>query len=134
MISGIIKPPYFNVVNHKIIERHLMAACLGSFFRKYPDYFKSLESFVLEGGAEEFKKYIDEGNKLKGKVKIKGLDSEAEYYSPEIGASDYYSRVIPFEEEKNAIGITVDWKCVNGYLSISLYYKYRYGDLSLIHI
>ncbi len=58
MISGIIKPPYFNVVNHKIIERHLMAACLGSFFRKYPDYFKSLESFVLEGGAEEFKKYI----------------------------------------------------------------------------
>ena len=77
----------------------------------------------------EFKKYIDEGNKLKGKVKIKGLDSEAEYYSPEIGASDYYSRVIPFEEEKNAIGITVDWKCVNGYLSISLYYKYRYGDI-----
>lgn len=29
MISGVINPPYFNVVNKKIIVRHLMATCLG---------------------------------------------------------------------------------------------------------
>ena len=42
MISGIIKPPYFNVVNHKIIERHLMAACLEMCIRdRYTDGHKN---------------------------------------------------------------------------------------------
>ena len=45
MISGVIKPPYFNVVNHKIIVRHLMATCLGFFFRLHPDYFSSIDEY-----------------------------------------------------------------------------------------
>lgn len=58
MISGIIKPPYFNVVNKKIIIRHLMAACLGFFFRQNPDYFKSIDSLIFENGVERFKEYV----------------------------------------------------------------------------
>lgn len=72
LISGRINPPYFNVLNKKIIVRHLMAASLGYFFRKYPEYFSSLDSFVISGGGidkfneymkskpEDLKNYIDE--------------------------------------------------------------------------
>ena len=58
MISGMINPPYFNVVNHKIILRHLMAICLGFFFRAKPDYFKSIDGLVFGDGLDEFKKYV----------------------------------------------------------------------------
>ncbi|MBR2506949.1 MAG: DEAD/DEAH box helicase [Bacilli bacterium] len=58
MISGIIRPPYFNVVNDKIILRHLMATCLGYFFRENPQYFGNVESFVFNGGIKVFKDYI----------------------------------------------------------------------------
>lgn len=58
MISGVIEPPHFNVMNEKIIERHLMASCLGSFFRRDPSYFKYFDTFVFEGGVEAFDKYV----------------------------------------------------------------------------
>ena len=52
---------YFNVVNKKIIVRHLMGTCLGYFFRKYPEYFKTLESLVISGGGiDKFNKYMEE--------------------------------------------------------------------------
>jgi ATP-dependent helicase YprA (DUF1998 family) len=60
LISGRINPPYFNVLNKKIIIRHLMATSLGYFFRTYPEYFRSLGEFVKNGGGyDEFKKYMD---------------------------------------------------------------------------
>ena len=58
MISGVINPPYFNVQNKKIIIRHLMAACMGFFFRKNPQYFGSVEEFVFNDGAQLFEKYV----------------------------------------------------------------------------
>lgn len=58
MISGVINPPCFNVLNKKIIVRHLMATSLGYFFRLNPEMFKSLEAFVINGGTEVFKKYM----------------------------------------------------------------------------
>lgn len=58
MISGIIKPPCFNVLNKKIIIRHLMACCLGFFFRKNPSYFESVKRFIFEGGCDAFKLYM----------------------------------------------------------------------------
>lgn len=58
MISGVINPPCFNVVNHKIILRHLMATCLGYFFRRNPDYFKSIDGMVFGDGLEKFKSYV----------------------------------------------------------------------------
>ncbi len=59
MISGVINPPCFNVLNKKIIVRHLMATSLGYFFRKNPEYFKSLDALIIHGGGiDEFNKYI----------------------------------------------------------------------------
>lgn len=58
MISGVINPPCFNVLNKKIIVRHLMATSLGYFFRLNPEMFKSIEAFVINGGTEAFKQYM----------------------------------------------------------------------------
>ncbi len=58
MISGVIRPPYFNVLNKKIIVRHLMATCLGYFFRKNPDYFSNIDALVFGDGLEAFKAYV----------------------------------------------------------------------------
>lgn len=58
MISGVINPPCFNVLNKKIIVRHLMATSLGYFFRLNPELFKSLDALVINGGTETFKKYM----------------------------------------------------------------------------
>ena len=45
MISGIVKPPYFDVTNEKIARRHLYACALASFWREHRDYFKNVECF-----------------------------------------------------------------------------------------
>lgn len=58
MISGVIRPPYFDVLNKKIIVRHLIAASLGFFFREYPDYFRTIEKLVFDGGIEAFNEYV----------------------------------------------------------------------------
>lgn len=58
MISGVIRPPYFNVLNKKIIVRHLMATCLGYFFRKNPQYFDKIDSLVFGDGVEVFTAYV----------------------------------------------------------------------------
>lgn len=58
MISGIINPPYFDVLNKKIILRHLMAASLGFFFRNNPSYFESVDNLVFRGGIAAFKEYV----------------------------------------------------------------------------
>lgn len=58
MISGIINPPCFNVLNKKIIVRHLMATSLGYFFRLNPELYKSIDALVINGGTEAFKQYM----------------------------------------------------------------------------
>lgn len=38
---------------------HLMATSLGYFFRKYPEYFESLDALIINGGGvERFKQYM----------------------------------------------------------------------------
>lgn len=59
MISGIINPPYFNVLNKKIILRHLMATSLGFFFRKNKSYSDNIDSFVFNGGVDNFIRYMN---------------------------------------------------------------------------
>jgi hypothetical protein len=60
MISGVINPPYFNVLNKKIIIRHLMAASLGYFFRRYPEYFKSLDALIISGGGiQKYREFMN---------------------------------------------------------------------------
>ena len=59
MISGVINPPYFNVLNKKIILRHLMAISLGYFFRENPEYFKTIDNLVFHDGYIFFKQYLN---------------------------------------------------------------------------
>lgn len=66
LIAGVIKPPYFSVTNEKIVVRHLLAAALGSFFRKYPAYFSSIESLIFEGGVDRFIEYVESKPKSLG--------------------------------------------------------------------
>ncbi len=58
MISGVINPPYFNIQNRKIITRHLMATCLGYFFRNNPEYFIKIDQLVFGDGVEKFNSYV----------------------------------------------------------------------------
>ena len=81
MISGVIRPPYFNVLNKKIIVRHLMATCLGFFFRNNSEYFNSIDWLVFKNGASVFKEYVsshpaDLNNFINNKVLPGGAYSE----------------------------------------------------------
>lgn len=95
---------------------------------------KEINTFIkeskekLEEEKTSFEKYINEGNERKGKVIVESLNTKLNYYNPQI--ENCYTRGLNlYEERKNKIGITTDWKCVNGYLSIAFYYKYHYGDI-----
>lgn len=63
MISGIIKPPYFEVENIKIIKRHVYACAFAKFWRLNKDYFSKVKDFFGEKdekGYILFKQYLDE--------------------------------------------------------------------------
>ena len=61
MISGVVKPPYFEVANEKIALRHLYACAFSYFWRQYPEYFKSVKDFFIKdlAGPELFRQYLD---------------------------------------------------------------------------
>ena len=63
MISGVVKPPYFEIANEKIAKRHIYACAFSKFWRKYPNYFKLVRDFFCSTdiyGPELFKKYLEE--------------------------------------------------------------------------
>lgn len=117
LISGVIEPPYFNVLNKKIIVRHLMACSLGFFFRVYSDYYSNLESFIFKGGIEAFNDYMkskpaDLNEYISNKVleesiyddykDFKWLDEKGEYYQKmQAFVDDIRTMVKEFEEALN---------------------------------
>ncbi|MGC8936749.1 MAG: Zn-binding domain-containing protein [Candidatus Methanomethylicaceae archaeon] len=62
MVEGRIKPPVIELKNEKIICRHLYSIVIANFFRQFPDYFGTVDSFFrLEGGVsgtEKIKQYL----------------------------------------------------------------------------
>lgn len=77
MILGIVNPPKFNVNNEKIIIRHLTAASLGFFFKKYPTYYKNVDNFVFNNGITSFKTYLEnKPNDLNSYITQKILNNE----------------------------------------------------------
>jgi len=63
MIEGRINPPVIELQNEKIISRHLYSAVIADFFRHFPDYFGTVDSFfMLESnnvfGTEKIKSYL----------------------------------------------------------------------------
>lgn len=61
MISGVVKPPYFEVANEKIAIRHLYACAFSNFWRQYPGYFKSVKDFFNKepSGPVVFRQFLD---------------------------------------------------------------------------
>lgn len=61
MVSGVIKPPKFEIKNHKIILRHMNSVAIAAFWKENPDYFGSCESFFFNkknSGTAAFKQYL----------------------------------------------------------------------------
>ncbi|NLY49578.1 MAG: DUF1998 domain-containing protein, partial [Firmicutes bacterium] len=59
MISGVVRPPYFDLNNAKIAKRHLYACALAQFWRVNPAYFRTVEAFFINGGPGLFKEFLD---------------------------------------------------------------------------
>lgn len=79
MIQGIIQPPYFDVVNRKIIIRHLMSACLGFFFRDNPGLFDKIEEMAFNGADKLFYKYLKSNPALLNEYINKKMLPEEQY-------------------------------------------------------
>lgn len=58
MISGVVRPPYFNTDNEKIAKRHLYACAFAMFWRAFQGYFKNLESFFCNDGPTRFCEFL----------------------------------------------------------------------------
>ncbi len=63
MVEGRIKPPAVEICNEKIVSRHLYSIVLANFFKQFPDYFGTIESFFkLESidisGTKKLKEYL----------------------------------------------------------------------------
>lgn len=62
MISGNVKPPHFEITNEKIARRHMYACALAAFWKRYNDYFRTVEDFFLvheKAGPELFREFLD---------------------------------------------------------------------------
>jgi len=46
-VRGVIRPPFFEIQNEKIVKRHLFATAIAAFWRKYPDTFKDVGGFFF---------------------------------------------------------------------------------------
>ena len=46
-VRGVIRPPYFEIQNEKIVKRHLFATAIAAFWRKYPDTFRDVGGFFF---------------------------------------------------------------------------------------
>ena len=60
LISGKIKVPVFALENEKILNRHVFAVALSSFFARFPEVYAGDDQTVLlnEGGYERLKDYL----------------------------------------------------------------------------
>lgn len=62
MISGIVKPPYFEINNEKIARRHMYACALSAFWKKYNEYFRTVNDFFFENeipGPSLFRRFLE---------------------------------------------------------------------------
>lgn len=58
MISGVVRPPYFESNNEKIAKRHMYACAFAQFWRKYPEYFRNVDAFFCNGGPRVFRDFL----------------------------------------------------------------------------
>ena len=58
MIKGQIQPPYFKIVNQKIVRRHTYSVCMAEFFRRFPESFDNAETLMLTDYYGTLKAFI----------------------------------------------------------------------------
>ena len=59
MISGVVKPPSFDVNNCKIAKRHVYACAFAQFWRAHPTHFRTVGDFFLNDGPLLFRRFLD---------------------------------------------------------------------------
>lgn len=62
MISGVVKPPYFETGNVKIAKRHIYACAFSKFWKQHSDYFARVDDFFRDDGTngpDLIKAYLD---------------------------------------------------------------------------
>lgn len=57
IVIGEIRSPYFKIENEKIINRHIYATALASFWKENPEYFEKVEDFFFKKNANEITGY-----------------------------------------------------------------------------
>lgn len=133
MISGKVKPPTISKNNQKIITRHLTAAALSFFFRKFPHRFDCVESFFVDlynpSASKDFRAFLEkDGGKVLSSLKsivntnqqdglglndntwIERLASAA-LYGAEARVNADFKTVKNFESESSKLGnhLQADW-------------------------
>ncbi|ADI74081.1 DEAD/DEAH box helicase domain protein [Methanohalobium evestigatum Z-7303] len=94
LVSGEIKPPFFEIENEKIIKRHMYSIALAKFWKIHNDKFKNVDTFFFDNkGPEYLKDYLDS----------KPKDIQDSLY-----------RIVP-ETLHDAVGVD-DWSWINGLL------------------
>ena len=67
IISGRVRPPYFELRNEKIIRRHAHAVALGMFFQQHPNFFGDVKAFFFPSdpaGPEQFQTFLEQRPRL----------------------------------------------------------------------
>ncbi len=60
LVSGIIRPPYLEIRNEKIVRRHVHAVAFSAFWRENRDYFRTVDDFFLSrDGPEALRAFLD---------------------------------------------------------------------------
>lgn len=72
MLSGQIRPPVLNLLNAKVISRHVAAVAFSAFFRAFPDRFRNVQALMKDlakpSGVADLKAFLREGQTRLEKV------------------------------------------------------------------
>lgn len=61
MIEGVIRPPFFNISNEKVLRRHIYASAFSHFWKVYPQMYQhTIGEFFDIDGFKEFKDYLEQ--------------------------------------------------------------------------
>lgn len=59
MISGVVRPPHFELTNTKIARRHMYACAFAHFWRQHPEFFGTVGDFFGNDGPSRLKTFLD---------------------------------------------------------------------------
>lgn len=112
---------YYIIDNRKYELDTLVNSLKNEELKKEINTFIKESTDKLENKRNDFEKYIEEGNREREKIEFD--NQKIEYYRIE---NEPYDKNVSLNSRESKI--ISDWQCINGYLSIALYYGYSYGS------